>query len=160
MPLPHPAQEEISFEFPNLTAHSHITPAGTESEPGYITRTVSPFDSNTLPAFTTSPAFGASPAVFSSSLAPTPYTKLEESKLANSSYIRVPTPPFRLTKALWMPHTSTNIRPSAPMSQNTSSMPVDFLTGMPQPGSAPSTPNASANITATTPIFLMAEMFE
>jgi len=103
---------ETHFDIPE--EHTHITPEGFNSEPGYITCAGSPTDSGTSPAFTTSP-FDTS---LSCNVTPfDPSTLADRLDIADlgQSFINIPNPSdctFPLRSAYWTPF-NTMMTPAA-----------------------------------------------
>ena len=83
----------------------HITPEGSDSEPGYITRAGSPTESGTSPAFTTSP-FDTSPLHNVTLFDPSTLADRLDIADLGQSFVNVPNPSDRtypLRSAYWTP---------------------------------------------------------
>ena len=105
---------DTHFEFSDV--HTHITPEGSNSEPGYITCDRSPIDSGMSPTFTTSPTFDTSCNVTLFD----PSTQADRFDIADlsQSFVNISNPSdrtFPLRSAYWTLQT-TMTTPPAPSS--------------------------------------------
>ena len=137
--------QSFPLEVPDFAVHSHVTPEGTNSEPGYITRNHSPIPTGSSPAFSSSPTFNTSPAHNSPPSASSSSHKLEELELGQS-FVDIAAPPtFRLRPALWTPSSSMANPTDASSSQNPAGPSALGSTGPPaNPPNPPAAPAAPA----------------
>ena len=111
---------DSDLQYPEPTLHTHTTPEGSVSEPGYITREGSPIDSSsTSPAFTASPAFDTTTTPHSSKPISSTSSNLDISEL-DKSYMNIPQPSipaFHLHSTYWTPYTSIANHPTESTSE-------------------------------------------